>query len=222
MKSKKIFNLSLVMLGLAFLIVIISLVFMPDTVPIHYDLKGNIDNYGSKFLFLIMPTSALFIWFIFHLIAKFAFKDNEANQKQIYLASACTTFVFIVLEIIFSALAFVNSDKKPIDNLIYPIFSVTQGIFFIIIGNFLPKATRNKTIGLRTTWSLYNDNTWNLSQRYGGYMLIGIGFLLITATIFVSGIYNYIILLSSLVLMIVLSFLISYLVYKKEKAKETE
>ncbi|HHX79672.1 MAG TPA: DUF1648 domain-containing protein, partial [Acholeplasmataceae bacterium] len=144
MKSKKIFNLSLVMLGLAFLIVIISLVFMPDTVPIHYDLKGNIDNYGSKFLFLIMPTSALFIWFIFHLIAKFAFKDNEANQKQIYLASACTTFVFIVLEIIFSALAFVNSDKKPIDNLIYPILNVALGISFIIIGNFLPKLTKNK------------------------------------------------------------------------------
>ena len=52
MKSKKIFNLSLVMLGLAFLIVIISLVFMPDTVPIHYDLKGNIDNYGSKYVYL--------------------------------------------------------------------------------------------------------------------------------------------------------------------------
>ncbi|MGI6767730.1 MAG: SdpI family protein [Bacilli bacterium] len=222
MKSKKIFNLSLVMLGLAFLIVIISLVFMPDTVPIHYDLKGNIDNYGSKFLFLIMPTSALFIWFIFHLIAKFAFKDNEANQKQIYLASACTTFVFIVLEIIFSALAFVNSDKKPIDNLIYPILNVALGISFIIIGNFLPKLTKNKLIGLRTPWSLYNDNTWNISQRYGGYILVGIGFILIIATIFVSGIYNFIVLLSCLFLMTVLALLFSYLVYKKEKAKETE
>lgn len=210
------------MLGLAFLIVIISLVFMPDTVPIHYDLKGNIDNYGSKFLFLIMPTSALFIWFIFHLIAKFAFKDNEANQKQIYLASACTTFVFIVLEIIFSALAFVNSDKKPIDNLIYPILNVALGISFIIIGNFLPKLTKNKLIGLRTPWSLYNDNTWNISQRYGGYILVGIGFILIIATIFVSGIYNFIVLLSCLFLMTVLALLFSYLVYKKEKAKETE
>lgn len=222
MKSKKIFNLSLVMLGLAFLIVIISLVFMPDTVPIHYDLKGNIDNYGSKYVYLAIPGSALLVWIFLHLIARFAYKEKPENQKLIYLTSACVNFVFIILEIIFVALAFVKGDKKPIDNIIYPILNVALGISFIIIGNFLPKLTKNKLIGLRTPWSLYNDNTWNISQRYGGYILVGIGFILIIATIFVSGIYNFIVLLSCLFLMTVLALLFSYLVYKKEKAKETE
>ncbi|HHX81034.1 MAG TPA: DUF1648 domain-containing protein [Acholeplasmataceae bacterium] len=222
MKNKKHFNLSLILLALAFLIILVSLVFMPERVPIHYDFEGNIDNYGSKYVYLAIPGSALLVWIFLHLIARFAYKEKPENQKLIYLTSACVNFVFIILEIIFVALAFVKGDKKPIDNIIYPILNVALGISFIIIGNFLPKLTKNKLIGLRTPWSLYNDNTWNISQRYGGYILVGIGFILIIATIFVSGIYNFIVLLSCLFLMTVLALLFSYLVYKKEKAKETE
>lgn len=222
MKNKKHFNLSLILLALAFLIVLVSLVFMPERVPIHYDFDGNIDNYGSKYVYLAIPGSALLVWIFLHLIARFAYKEKPENQKLIYLTSACVNFVFIILEIIFVALNFVNGDKKPIDNIIYPILNVTLGIVFIIIGNFLPKLTKNKLIGLRTPWSLYNDNTWNISQRYGGYILVGTGFILITATGFVSGIYNFIVLFSCLVLMIVLALLFSYLAYKKERAKETE
>ena len=67
---------------------------------------------------------------------------------------------------------------------------------------------------------LYNDNTWNKSQRYGGFAFVGTGFIIIVASIFVPGIYNLLVLFLTLMFGLVLSIILSYKVYKEEKAKE--
>lgn len=220
MKSKKHFKLSLFLLAAAFLIVAIALIFMPKTVPVHYNIRGNIDRYGSKFEFLILPALGALLWLIFHLLAKKSFKENEANRSHLYLASAYLLFVFIVLEIIFIILAFNHSENIPSEDIIYKTINVILGLFCIVIGNIMPKMTRNKVMGLRTTWSLYNDNTWNKSQRYGGFAFVGTGFIIIVASIFVPGIYNLLVLFLTLIFGLVLSIILSYKVYKEEKAKE--
>ncbi len=42
------------------------------------------------------------------------------------------------------------------------------GIAFVICGNIMPKSDRNEAFGLRTPWSLSNDEVWRKSQRFGG------------------------------------------------------
>ena len=61
------------------------------------------------------------------------------------------------------------------------------GLLFIIIGNFLPKARQNYTIGIKIPWTLANEENWNRTHRLAGYlwMICGILMVLISLTRFV-------------------------------------
>ena len=43
----------------------------------------------------------------------------------------------------------------------------------------MPKSDRNGSFGVRTPWSLSNDEVWRKSQRFGGYAMIAAGALTI-------------------------------------------
>ena len=49
---------------------------------------------------------------------------------------------------------------------------ILMGIIFIILGNFMTKTRINSTVGVRVSWSTYNDNTWRKSNRFGAYAIM--------------------------------------------------
>ena len=49
------------------------------------------------------------------------------------------------------------------------------------VRNIMPKSDRNEAFGLRTPWSLSNDEVWRKSQRFGGYAMIASGVLTVVA-----------------------------------------
>ena len=61
------------------------------------------------------------------------------------------------------------------------------GIIFIVLGNFMTKAKRNAVVGVRTVWSMHNDNTWRKSNLIGAICIICAGLLTIITTVFANG-----------------------------------
>ena len=59
---------------------------------------------------------------------------------------------------------------------------LTMGIIFIIVGNYLPKARQNYTIGIKIPWTLANEENWNRTHRLAGYLwMIGGSVIVINA-----------------------------------------
>ena len=58
----------------------------------------------------------------------------------------------------------------PVD--INVISNCCLGLILIVIGNIIPKCKRNSVVGVRTTWSMDNDTTWELSNRLGGRLIM--------------------------------------------------
>ena len=48
------------------------------------------------------------------------------------------------------------------------IMNVGFGLMFIVLGSFLPKIRRNRTMGIKVKWALENDDNWNATHRFGG------------------------------------------------------
>ena len=65
------------------------------------------------------------------------------------------------------------------------LMSIGVGIMLVILGNLMPKVKRNGLFGLRTSWSMENDEIWNKSQRFGGKAAVVCGFATVFASIFV-------------------------------------
>ena len=91
------------------------------------------------------------------------------------------------------------------------------GVMFIVLGNVIPKSKRNSSVGIRTSWSMYNDTTWRKSNLFGGIAMIVTGILTALTSVFVSGGLSTLLLIVYLLAFTVACIVYSKLVYEQEK-----
>jgi uncharacterized membrane protein len=142
--------------------------------PIHWDIKGNPDNYGSKaFATIGIPLMMAGL----NLITHFALNTDpkRANPSVVLKVIGKLTIPFMTVTLvpitIFAGLGY----KIPIEKIV-PAF---VGLLFIIIGNYLPKSKQNYTVGIKLPWTLNNETNWNKTHRLAGYLWILGGLLML-------------------------------------------
>ena len=164
----------------------IVLQFMPESVPMHYDAVGNIDRWGSKYENLIFPiiilAMSLFWTLIMRYFEKKALKaadekesaSAKSNAKVLGIVGLCMAAMFTVMQgfILYGAYseAVLGATQWTVD--IGKVSVILMGIIFIILGNFMTKTRINSSVGFRVSWSMYNDNTWRKSNRFGAYAIM--------------------------------------------------
>ena len=218
MKSSKIlWIISLI----PFLLSCVAVRFLPDKIPMHYDMVGNIDRWGSKYETFIFPALIIFFSLMWTVISAFykrmATKTKEEKQQVEYennvkflnLAAISMALAFSAMHVIFTYSSYVeainNASKSSID--ISSIVCVIWGIIFIILGNFMPKVKRNGIMGLRTEKTLSNDDIWRKSNRFAGVTLMIAGLAIAIQALFISGIAAVLVMLGIIILMTVVDLI---------------
>ena len=206
------------MMLLMFIVAAVSLMFLNDTIPTHFDINGNPDQFGSKYLVLIFPGISLLIGVNMLLISKYA-KVSDNYKKYMLLTGSVLQVMFLVLIVIFILYVLSYVDEFPTFD-ISKVMMILFGLLFIIMGNFMPKIEKNSTLGLRTTWSMYNETTWQKSHRFTGFMGVIVGVLCLILSLFFNETVNFIILMSLILIFTVSTTVASYIYYKNEKKLE--
>lgn len=210
---KAVFGLVVV----SFLVAGVFLAFMPDRVPMHYNAAGGIDRMGSKYEYLLLPTITAALAGFFVILAKYQARKGESGTEKAAMVSGIAVLAFlIVLEvyILWKAAAYSpNADDQAPEFLRLAAFGL--GALFIIIGNIMPKASRNSIFGLRTCWSMKNDEVWRRCQRFGGCSAVVCGIMMIICGIAFSGLAAACALAGLIVIMLTADVAASYLIYKR-------
>ncbi len=170
--------------------------FLPDTVPMHYDLAGKVDRFGSKYENLLFPFLILGLACFWHIVLSFFERKtrnapSEKEQAEARVNAKLLGIVSVSMSVLFGAMqcfilysayvgAAADTDHAAVD--IGKISCLLTGILCIVLGNFLTKAKKNGVMGVRTSYSMYNDNTWRKSNRFGGAALIVLGLAVIVTT----------------------------------------
>lgn len=172
----------------------LALAFLPDTVPVHYNFAGEVDRMGSRFEFLLFPAIMAVVGGIFALAARrCGRKDTKENllTEKILLVSAFFEVLLmggLGLYFMWKAGTYAPGDAGPAVSTEFMRFAgMGVGVLLVLLGNVMPKATRNAFFGLRTKWSMANDEAWRKSQRFGGFSAVAVGFILIVTGIFMDG-----------------------------------
>lgn len=203
--------------------------FIPDKVPMHSDLMGNIDRWGSKYENFIFPVIIIVLTLFWQCFLKYYNKkatntgdDKEkqealSNSKVIYVVAVGMAIMFGIMHCFFLYSGFIeatnNMTTTAID--INQVMSIMLGIFFIVIGYFMPRCKPNSVVGLRTTWSMENEKTWEDSNRFGGRVFIVCGILTIIEGIFIEGFMSTVIMLVILIIGAIISVVYTFKSYKK-------
>lgn len=227
-KCGRYYSWLMVLTAMAFIITAICVQFMPESVPMHYNFQGEIDRYGSKnenYIFPVMIAVFNVFWVILmNIFGKRADKaedekvrvEAENNLGVLGITAIGTSIMFTIMQCFFLIMDISASDgqeRMSVD--INVISNCCLGLVLIITGNIVPKCKRNGLIGVRTTWSMDNDTTWEMSNRLGGRLIMICGLLTIIETIVVKGFASTIIMLVLIIAMTVLMTYYSYVFYKK-------
>ncbi len=185
MSMKKLYAVMMTLVAVSAVGSAVLMALMPNTVPAHYNFAGEIDRWGSKYENLIFPAITVLVGAAVAFIAK---KTEKAVPKRVLLwTGVCSILLLNVVGFYFmlrDLSAVPEMSTNVADNAV-KLMSIGVGIMIVILGNLMPKVKRNGLFGLRTSWSMENDEIWNKSQRFGGKAAVVCGFATVSASIFV-------------------------------------
>lgn len=209
----------IVILLISFVFAGVSLAFLSDTIPTHFGIDGNPDQFGSKYFVIAFPLVGLIVAVTMLLVCKYA-KVSENYQKYTLLVGVCLQALFFIMSVVFVIYGLIyteDSQTLEVSKIMMPL----MGVLFIILGNFMPKVEKNSTLGTKTKWALYNEVTWQKTQRFTGFVSVVVGFIVIVVSFFFKDMVNFIILMVLIFAFAVASTAASYKYYQEEKAKES-
>lgn len=82
---KKFKTTMYVLMVVSVLITVVLLAFMPDMIPAHYNIQGEVDRFGSKYESLIFPITTIGMGWFFLGTQKLV--TNGANKQEQKLPS---------------------------------------------------------------------------------------------------------------------------------------
>ena len=155
----------------------IFLALAPEQIPVHFNASGQIDRWGSKYEYLVMPVlTAVFAGFMAWLARYEGKKDRESNERVVAGMTVWVLILFNVLWLFFMVKAVkIAQTGEAAQELSVRGMMILLMASFIPLGNRMPKAQRNSLLGLRTKWSMADDVCWQKSQRLGGIVMVTAG-----------------------------------------------
>lgn len=147
---------------------------LPDVMATHFGINNEADGFSSKaFAVFGLPAVLLAIlWLV-------AFVTSQDPKRQNISPKMFTLGLWIapVVSLVIAATMYPVNLGYAVD---IPFFAeLLIGLLFIVVGNYLPKARQNYTIGIRIPWTLANEENWNRTHRLAGYLWMICGVLMI-------------------------------------------
>jgi uncharacterized membrane protein len=182
----------------------------------HWNAAGQVDGYGTTFMGLyFLPLLTLVLTAVILAVPYTdPLKANIETFRSDYhlFVLAFAGFMYYVYSL---TLAWNLGLHFSMNALLTPAF----GLFFLLSGRIMLKAKRNYFIGIRTPWTLANDEVWNKTHQFGGRLFIISG-ILTAATVLYPPAALYVLLITSLLSAFV-AYIYSYFEFRKVERRST-
>jgi uncharacterized membrane protein len=183
---------------------------LPEKVPLHWNIEGEIDRYGEKSDLILIPVLLpLLIYVLFTIIPKIDPKGKIKNMGNKYtiLKTIMTLFMYVLsMIIIYIAL------NETFYNPNYIVLLI--GILFAILGNYFKTLRANYFIGIKTPWTLENETVWKETHKLAGKLWFAGGLIIVLSSILLDKKTNFTLFAIITVLITVIPVVYSYIKYR--------
>jgi uncharacterized membrane protein len=155
---------------------VLSYPYLPENVPMHWNINGQVDNYEPKErAVFFMPSLVIVMWVLFWVLPKI---DPKKDKYKLFLPEWLSLQTIFLGFFVYLQLLTIYTSINPKFDFMSLMF-VGMGLMFFAIGNFLPKIRQNYFLGIKIPWTLTNENNWNKTHRFGGWCFMLSGMMLI-------------------------------------------
>jgi uncharacterized membrane protein len=186
----------------------------PERVPTHWNFAGQVDSWGNKIegAFAI-PGMLVAMYFLF-LFLPMLDPKKERYEQFIKIYNIFRSMILLVLVAIYFVASFNGLGYNvPVQYLV----PIIIGVLFLVLGNYMGKLKRNWFIGVRTPWTISSEEVWNKTNRFGGYLFMVSG-LIMMAIPFLPSLIGIWLFGGMMIVLVFGTFIYSYVMYAKEKS----
>ncbi|RTL14113.1 MAG: DUF1648 domain-containing protein [Flavobacteriaceae bacterium] len=207
--KKEIPFLAIALIPFAYLIYIWNR--LPEKVPMHWNGAGEIDRYGDKKELLVTLFMLVGItYFVFLIIPSIDPKQklqnmgNKLNNLRMILTLFMSSLAVFIL----------YSVQQKTSNPAF-VFSII-GLLFAFLGNYFKTIKPNYFIGIKTPWTLENEEVWKKTHLIGGKLWF-VGGLLMAMTFVLPNDVQFYTFMGIVAVITIVPIVYSYLEFKKIK-----
>ena len=145
---------------------------LPATIPLHWNLHGQVDGYGTKeWAVFALPSLMAALLVLYRLLPWLSPRHFEVDTFRL----TCDFLMVLSVALLgyvhaLSLWAAVSGTADVARPLLAGIF-----LFFALLGNVLGKVRRNFWIGVRTPWTLASERVWIDTHRFSARLFVAIG-----------------------------------------------
>ncbi len=205
----------LMLMVLPFVVTAVFFAYLPERIPVSFTETGEIARYGNRYEMLLYPLGAMTVGAVTYVLGRFQGKRRHGvfERTLVIFGMVILAGINVVSEWFLWGAAAACETHADIAKLI----AIGAGVVVMIIGVILPYVSRNTAFGLRTMWSLENDQVWAKTQRATGILGVVCGFGMV-----LTGIFFRQLLIAAFVLLLALiwgvsSVFASYRIYKADQ-----
>ncbi len=149
---------------------------LPAEMATHFDSNGKADDWSPKWIAVFgMPLFLLVVhWFCVAFTSVDPKRQNFSDKIIILMMWLCP-----VVSIVGNGATYLYAFDNTVNTT--PMAMMLLGCVFLVIGNYMPKMKQSYTIGIKIPWALNSEENWNLTHRFGGYMFMLGGIVVIIA-----------------------------------------
>ena len=151
---------------------------LPDTIGTHFGPDGMADGTSGKlFAVLFMPLILFAFNWVCMIITDICDRKNAQSDK-VY---SMLFFMFPLLSMLTSGIVYAVALGFELSIGVF--VCILFGVMFVVFGNYMPKVTRNRMIGIKIKWTLDNDKNWAATHRFTGKVYFFGGFAVMLAAL---------------------------------------
>ena len=148
---------------------------LPDLVPTHFNIQGEADDWGPKWVNAIMFPAIGLATYLSLIFLPFIDPKKRIESRQKPIAA-----IRVLLSLFMVGLyAFIMAKSLGSEINFGSYLNAGIGLLILILGNYMASLKQNYFIGVKTPWTLENEEVWKRTHRLtakiwtvGGLILI--------------------------------------------------
>jgi uncharacterized membrane protein len=186
---------------------------LPQKVPIHWNYKGEIDGWGSKYALI----GVLFLLPVFTYVLMLLIPKIDPKKRIEFMGGKYYQIKF-VLVVFMSVLALYILHSSNSQALSSPsIVFVLIGFLFMALGNYFKVIKQNYFLGIKTPWTLESEEVWKLTHILAGKLWIVGGLLIVIFSLILPENVNFYLFITITAIISIVPIAYSYLIFKALK-----
>jgi uncharacterized membrane protein len=192
---------------------------IPETVAMHYDLKGHPDEFGSKnellktAIILIVANAVVYLILanIYRIDPKRYAFENKSRMYRIGFAVSVffsAVLCFIIYHAVHGTIQFSVR-----------LLLAGMGLLFAFIGNYMHTIKPNYFAGFRLPWTLENEDNWRKTHLLGGKLWFIGGLVIAVVCLLLPATASLVAFFTIMVIVVIIPGVYSYRLYKKQKSE---